>query len=988
MIKFYQTARKCLTVLLVFGFAPIFAQQVVSGKVTSSDDGSPLPGVNILEKGTTNGTVTDGDGSFKISVGANAVLDFSFIGYVTQEVTVGNQTTINVVLQADVTALQEVVVIGYGEVQKKDATGAVTAISNKDFNKGVLTSPQDLLVGKFAGVAITSSSGAPGAGSTIRIRGGASLNASNDPLIVIDGFPVDNTSPGGVANPLATINPNDIETFTVLKDASATAIYGSRASNGVIIITTKKGAEGKTKFTYNANVSIGSPVKYVDVLNATQYKALINSLPNGTSGIDAAAKLKLGNANTDWQREIFRDAISHDHNLSASGSIKGVPYRVSYGYTDQQGILKTTGLQRHSININASPTFLNGDLKLDMSVKGNVSFTNFGEAGAVGSAVTFDPTQPIYDASAPQYGGYFSWLSKGAISGTANPVAQLNQTDNQSTANRIIASFKADYKLKFFPDIKITVNAGIDRSVSDGFNRAPITAAFENNGVAAPNTQLVGRDNTYGGRNQSELLDIFGNYSKQFGDHKIDFTAGYGWQHFYRDSYSVNKNLARTISNPSKSQNYLVSFFGRLNYTFNGKYLLTATLRNDGSSRFGPANRWGLFPSVALAWRMKDEQFLANVGFLSDLKLRAGFGVTGQQDIGSNYFPYLATYQSSDSQTQYQLGNSFYVTQRPNPYDGNIKWEETTTYNIGADFGFFEDKISGSIEVYQKNTKDLLNYIAIANGVNFSNFINTNVGSMEVKGFELTLKGTPVSTKDLTVNVGANFTTFNSKITKLNLTNDPTYLGNFNGGIGVDAFIRNDQVGYAANSFFPYQQVYDAAGKPVEGLYVDRSGSGGSVVGNNLNRYRYKTPIPDFLIGINSRVNYKKFDFSFSGRLSIGNYVYNNVESGRAFYNGLYNLGFFSNTLNSINDTKFTTQQIYSDYYVQNASFFRMDNLSLGYSFDNVFLERVKARLSLTVQNAFVITDYKGLDPEVDGGIDNNIYPRPRTILLGVNVTF
>lgn len=988
MIKFYQAARKCLTVLLVFGFAPIFAQQVVSGKVTSSDDGSPLPGVNILEKGTTNGTVTDGDGGFKISVGANAILDFSFIGYVSQEITVGNQTTINVVLQADVTALQEVVVIGYGEVQKKDATGAVTAISNKDFNKGVLTSPQDLLVGKFAGVAITSSSGAPGAGSTIRIRGGASLNASNDPLIVIDGFPVDNTSPGGVSNPLASINPNDIETFTVLKDASATAIYGSRASNGVIIITTKKGVEGKTKFTYNANVSIGSPVKYVDVLNATQYKALINSLPNGTSGIDAAAKLKLGNANTDWQREIFRDAVSHDHNLSASGAIKGVPYRVSYGYTDQQGILKTTGLQRHSLNINASPTFLNGDLKLDLSVKGNVTFNNFGEAGAVGSAVTFDPTQPVYDATAPQYGGYYSWLSKGAISGTANPVAQLNQTDNQSTSNRIIASFKADYKLKFFPDVKITVNAGIDRSVSDGFNRAPLTAAFENNGVAAPNTQLVGRDNTYGGRNQSELLDIFGNYTKQFGDHKIDFTAGYGWQHFYRDAYSINKNLARTVSSPSKSQNYLVSFFGRLNYTFNGKYLLTATLRNDGSSRFGPANRWGLFPSVALAWRMKDEQFLANVGFLSDLKLRAGYGVTGQQDIGSNYFPYLATYQSSDSQTQYQLGNSYYVTQRPNPYDGNIKWEETTTYNVGADFGFMDDKLTGSIEVYQKNTKDLLNYIAIANGVNFSNFINTNVGSMEVKGFELTLKGTPVSTRDLTVNVGANFTTFSSKITKLNLTNDPTYLGNFNGGIGVDAFIRNDQVGYSANSFFPYQQVYDAAGRPVEGLYVDRSGSGGSVVGNNLNRYRYKTPVPDFLIGINSRVSYKKFDFSFSGRLSIGNYVYNNVESGRAFYNGLYNLGFFSNTLNSINDTKFTTQQIYSDYYVQNASFFRMDNLSLGYSFDKVFVERVKARLSLTVQNAFVVTNYKGLDPEVDGGIDNNIYPRPRTFLLGLNVTF
>ena len=981
-----------LAVLLILSTAVAYAQdRVVTGKITASDDGSALPGVNILEVGTTNGTVSDGDGNFKIQVGSNATLSVSFIGYKSQDIVVGNQTSINIVLQSDVTALQEVVVVGYGEVQKKDATGAVTAISNKDFNKGVLTSPQDLLVGKFAGVAITSNSGAPGAGSTIRIRGGASLNASNDPLIVIDGFPVDNTSPGGVSNPLASINPNDIETFTVLKDASATAIYGSRASNGVIIVTTKKGVAGKVKFSYNGNLSIGSPVKYVDVLNATQYKDLINGLPAGTSGVDAAAKTKLGTANTDWQREIFRDAISHDHNLSASGSVKNLPYRISYGYTDQQGILKTTGIQRNSLNINVSPTFLGGDLKVDLSAKGSYTSTNFGETGAVGSAVTFDPTQPIYDSSKPEYGGYFSWLSKGAISGTANPVAQLNQTDNKSTSDRIIGNIKAEYKLKFFPNVKVTVNAGLDRQTSDGFNRAPLTAAFVNNGVAAPGTQLIGRNNVYGGRNQSELLDIYANYLKQFGNHKIDLTAGYGWQHFYRESYSINKALVAsvpTISNPSKSQNYLVSFFGRLNYTFNGKYLLTATLRNDGSSRFASANRWGLFPSVALAWRIKDESFLSNVNLVSDLKLRAGFGVTGQQDIGANYFPYLATYQSSDTQTQYQLGNAFFTTQRPNPYDGKIKWEETTTYNVGVDFGLFDDKLTGSVEVYQKNTKDLLNYIAIANGVNFSNFIDTNVGSLEVKGFEFTLKGMPISTKDLTLNVGANFTAFNTKITKLNLTDDPNYLGRFKGGISVDAFIQNDQVGYPANSFFPYQQVYDASNKPLEGLYVDRSGQGGTVYGNQLNRYRYKTPVPDFLIGINSRLNYKKLDFSFSGRLSIGNYVYNNVQAGRAFYNGLYNLGYFNNTLNSINYTKFVSQQIYSDYYVQNASFFRMDNMSVGYSFDRAFIDKLKARLSLTVQNAFVITNYKGLDPEVDGGIDNNIYPRPRTILLGLNVTF
>jgi TonB-linked SusC/RagA family outer membrane protein len=1000
MIKFYQTARKCLTVLLVFGFAPIFAQQVVTGKVTSSDDGSPLPGVNILEKGTTNGTVSDADGSFKISVGANAVLDFSFIGYVTQAVTVGNQTSINVVLQADVTALQEVVVIGYGEVQKKDATGAVTAISNKDFNKGVLTSPQDLLVGKFAGVSITSGNGAPGSGSTIRVRGGASLNASNDPLIVIDGFPVDNIpssgpgSLGGVSNPLAALNPNDIETFTVLKDASATAIYGSRASNGVIIITTKKGASGKPQFSYNANVSIASAVKYVDVMNATQYKALVNKLAlTGVSGIDNAAVAKLGNANTDWQKEIFRDAISHDHNLSVSGSLREVPYRVSYGYTDQQGILKTTGLQRHSLNINASPSFLDGALKLDMSVKGSVTFNNFGEAGAVGSAVTFDPTQPVYAAASGnnpnRFGGYFTWIDKGAISGTANPVAQLNQTNNQSTSNRIIANLKADYKLPFFPDVKVTINTGIDRSVSDGFNRAPLTAGFANN-----NGTLVGRDNTYGGRNQSELLDIYGTYQKQFGDHKIDATLGYGWQHFYREAYSIEKDASRMKSTPSKSQNYLVSFFGRLNYAYKGKYLLTATLRNDGSSRFAPGNKWGLFPSVALAWRIKDESFLSGVGFLSDLKLRAGYGVTGQQDILGQYFPYLAVYRESDALTKYQLGYNqdgtpkFYTTLRPNPYDPNIKWESTTTVNVGIDFGILDDKITGSVEVFQKDTKDLLNNVRVPNGTNFSNFVDTNIGSMKNQGVEITLKSTVVSQRDLTVNVGANFTAINSEITRLNSTNDPSYIGVLLGGIGVNANIQNHQVGYPARSFFPYQQVYGSDGKPVEGLYVDRSGVGGTVLGNNFNRYRYKRPEPDFLIGINSRVNYKKFDFSFSGRLSVGNYVYNNVESGRAFYNGVYSLQYFSNILNSVTDANFTTQQIYSDYYVQNGSFFRMDNISAGYTFDRVFTDRVKARVSLTVQNAFLITNYKGIDPEIENGIDNNIYPRPRTILLGANFTF
>ncbi len=984
MIRLF-TKGPLIFLILLFAFTTASAQErIVSGKVTSSDDGSPIPGVNILEKGTQNGAVTDVDGGYKLSVKENSVLIFSFIGYTTQEVIVGSQTSIAISLAPDVTSLAEVVVIGYGEVQKKDATGAVTNMSNKDFNKGVLTSPQDLIVGKFAGVSVISASGAPGASSTIRIRGGSSLNANNDPLIVIDGFPVDNASLAGVSNPLASLNPNDIETFTVLKDASATAIYGSRASNGVIIITTKKGAEGKPKFSYSGNVSAGVPIKYVDVMNASQYKSLVNTLgQTGVSGIDAAAIAKLGNASTDWQKEIFRTAISQDHNLSVSGAFKKIPYRLSYGYTDQQGILKTTGVQRNSLNLNVSPTLLDGDLKLNFSAKGSHTATNFGDAGAVGSAVAFDPTQPVYDPGSAEYGGYFSWLSKGVTNGTANPVAMLNQTDNQSTSDRIIANAQGEYKLRFLPDLKLNVNVGIDRATSDGFNRAPLTAAFVNNAGT-----LVGRNNTYIGRNQSELTDIYLNYTKQFGDHKVDLTGGYGWQHFYREASNTDSNAATTKTTQSKSENFLVSFFGRLNYTYNGKYLLTATLRNDGSSRFAKQNRWGLFPSLALAWRIKDEQFLSSVGFLSDLKLRAGVGVTGQQDIPNQYYPYLATYQASDPLSQYQLGSTFYTTQRPNPYDANIKWESTTTYNIGLDFGFLDDKITGSVEVFQKNTSDLLNNVAIANGVNFSNFLTTNVGSMENQGIEVTLKAMPVATKNLTWNIGMNFTSITSRITKLNLTNDPAYLGVFVGGIGVDAFIQNHQIGYPAFSFFPYQQVYNSNGLPVEGLYVDRSGKGGTVVGNSLNKYHFRKPASDLLIGINSRLTFKKFDFSFSGRLSIGNYVYNNVQSGRAFYNGTYQLGYFSNLPTAVSDTKFVSQQIYSDYYVQNASFFKMDNLSLGYNFDDVFSQKLKARVSFTVTNAFTITDYKGIDPEVNGGIDNNIYPRPRTFLVGLNLTF
>jgi TonB-linked SusC/RagA family outer membrane protein len=977
-----------LFMLLVVSALVAGAQErVVTGKVTAADDGQPIPGANILVKGTSTGTSTNADGEFSIAVGSNAVLVVSYIGYATQEVTVGDQTVVTINLQTDITSLADIVVVGYGEVQKKDATGAVVAISNKDFNKGVLMSPQDLLVGKIAGVSVITNGGAPGSGSQIRIRGGASLTANNDPLIVIDGFPVDATDPGGISNPLSSLNPNDIETFTVLKDASATAIYGSRASNGVIIITTKKGRSGNVQWNYNGNASVSSAVKFLDVLSANEYRALVNDLEaDGTYGITPTAKALLGNANTDWQKEIFRTAFSHDHNISAAGSLKNIPYRVSYGYTDQQGILKTTSMNRHSLNINVNPTLLNGDLKLNLSAKGSYATSNFGDEGAIGNAIAFDPTQPVRDGN-DTYGGYFSWLSKGTpqiTNGNSNPVAMLEQTDNQGTNKRFIGNAQIEYKLPFLKELKAVLNLGLDVSSTEGYNRAPLEAGF----IHSTGT-LTGRNNTYTGKNQSELLDFYFNYVKELGIHKFDVTAGYGWQHFYRTRDTRNENEIQTVDPPATpSENYLVSFFGRLNYTLNKKYLVTATLRNDGTSRVAPENRWGLFPSVALAWRMKDENFLSSVSAISELKLRAGYGVTGQQDVAGQYYPYLAVYRASNTLAQYQLGNAFYTTLRPEAYDGNIKWEETTTYNVGVDFGVLNDKLSGSIELFQKNTKDLLNNIGIPNGVNFSNFLTTNVGSMENQGIEVSLNYAAFTKPDFSWTFGLNFTSINSKITKLNLTDDPTYPGVFLGNVGVGANVQNHRVGYPASSYFVYQQVYDADDMPVEGLYVNRAGDGNPVVGNDDNKYHFNRPVADYVIGFNSRGTYKNFDFSFSSRLSIGNYLYNNVEAGYAYYNGVYTQQHFRNIPSFVTDAGFRSQQVFSDYYVQNASFFKLDNAAVGYNLTQLPFEKVKARVSLTVQNAFIITKYKGLDPESVSGIDNNIYPRPRTFLLGLNLTF
>jgi iron complex outermembrane receptor protein len=1011
MIKLYLS-KSCFVFLLFLAAFQGWSQTSVTGKVTSGEDGSALPGVSILEKGTTNGTVTDVNGSYSISTGENATLVFSFVGFTTQEVPVGGRTTIDVTLTGDVIALNEVVVIGYGELQRKDVTGSIVAIDTKDFNRGVIASPQDLLVGKVAGLQVTSNNGAPGSGSTIRIRGGSSLKASNDPLIVIDGFPVDNSVIAGSPNALGTLNPNDIESFTVLKDASATAIYGSRASNGVIIITTKKGKQDKFQLSYNGTVGISSPIDYIDVLSGDETRALAERLVSeGFSGLNQQALNRLGDENTDWQREVYRDAISTDHNLTASGAFKTVPYRVSYGYTLQEGILKSTDMKRNTIGINLNPTLLNDNLTINANLKTSFSKHDFGNTDAIGAAVAYDPTQPVRNGNT-KFGGYFTWtqlsdaLPDGSNNpdgarnpiGVANPVALIEQTDNTSDVKRTIGNLQLDYRLPFLPDLRLNVNGGFDYSKGDGIKNYDLDAGF------------IGQANQfrsdYGSKIQSKLLEIYLNYRKDIGKHGIDFTAGYSWQHFEREGFTYRRSvdeLEVSENSKYKNENFLVSFFGRLNYTLNDRYLLTASLRDDGSSRFAENNRWGLFPAVALAWNISEENFLQNAKGISNLKLRLGYGVTGQQDITDNQYPFLATYRGSEGGAAYQFGNTFYQTLRPGPYDANIKWEETTTYNIGLDFGLFQERLTGAVEFYQRETKDLINFIPIPAGSNFSNYLTTNVGDLENKGFEITLNAKAVQSENIDWSIGFNLSRNVNEITRLIKTDDPTYpgvsVGTISGGVGNT--VQKHQVGYPAFTFYMFEQVYNAEGKPIEGLYVDRTGEGGTVISNELNKYYGKKPAPDVLMGINSSFRYKKFDFYLSGRISLGNYVYNNMLSNRAVYQALYNQsGFFNSLPSAINETEFSAPQYFSDHYLEDASFFKMDNISAGYNFDKVFSEKLKARISFTVQNAFTITDYSGLDPEVDvpmkigegldpgPGIDNNYYPRPRTFLLGVNLTF
>ncbi len=1000
MKDYFSMLKKLMLFFAFMAFTNgVFAQQEITGQVLDADGDIPIPGVTVSVKGTTNGTITDLEGKYKITAKPGDFLVFSYIGYETQEIAVGNNTVINIKMKESDIGLEEVVVIGYGTVKKVDATGSVTAVSSDDFNQGNITSPQELLVGKASGVVVTAPTGQPGAGSTIRIRGGSSLRASNEPLIVIDGVPVDNSGIGGMANPLASINPNDIETFTVLKDASAAAIYGSRASNGVIIITTKKGKKGKLRAAYNGNFSLGVPVKYMDVFSGDEFRSLVYDRVTN-HGLNAEALNALGSANTDWQKEIYQNAFSQDHNASVSGAFNDlVPYRISLGYTNQNGILKYTNMQRSTFDVSVNPKLLDDALEMDINAKGSYIQNDFSNTGAIGAAIAFDPSQPIKNGNT-RYGGYTAWteLSSGdPLNGppnniaTHNPVAQLEYRDNTSNAQRYLLSGKFSYKMPFLPELKATLNLGYDYYNTDGDDLTDTLASWS---YREPERQVI----KYNNKRKNSLLNFYLTYTKDFGEHHLDVMGGYEYQHYYQEGETANRPWAMTngeyLNSDTivyKKENFLVSFLGRANYSYANKYFLTATVRYDGSSRFAKENRWGLFPSFAAAWKINEEAFMANADFLSSLKLRAGWGITGQQDIFDNPYPYIPTYTISQQGAYYQFGDTFYPTLRPDAYDANIKWEETTTMNIGLDFGFLNDRISGSFNYYNRETTDLINEVPIAAGTNFSNFLLTNVGSLENKGFEVELNTRLVSNEVMSLEVSVNYTHNKNEITKLTLVDDPDYNGYETGGIsgGVGNTVQINSVGYPANTFYLFRQVYDANGMPIEGLYVDKTGNGGNVAGDNANKYYVHNPAPDHLIGLSSRFTYRNFDFSFSGRISLGNYVYNNNASSMAIYQNVYNQsGFTSNILKDVEKTNFMTAQYWSDFYLENASFFRMDFISLGYSFDKLFTDKLNGRIGFTVQNAFVITNYTGLDPEVDGGIDNNIFPRPRTFMLGLNLNF
>ena len=975
-----------LVALLVIGSLQLMAQtRTIKGEVTDAQNGEALIGATVMVEGEKGGTVTDFDGNFSLQVSSSAKkIKVSYIGYIDKVLSISDNMKVK--LESDSKALADVVVIGYGTARKSDLTGSVATVKSKDFNKGLVSSPEQLINGKVSGVQIMSNSGSASAGSTIRVRGGASLNASNDPLIVLDGVPLEQGGiSGNSSNFLSMINPSDIESMTVLKDASSTAIYGSRASNGVIIITTKKGQQGAVKVNFNTTNSLQTRAQMVDMLSRDEFVNVINQYGS------ANQKSLLGTANTDWNDEVYRTAFGTDNNLSVSGSIdKWLPFRVSVGYYNQSGLVRKDNVERWTGNVVLTPSFFQDHLKLTINAKGTLNNNSFYNGGAVWAAATFNPTIPVYSGN-DKYGGYNEALDADGVpvnAGVRNPRGLVDLYDSKSKVSRFIGSMDVDYKVHFLPDLKLHATVGADYAKGDGTVYVPAYAAQSYN----KDESLGGSDYKYGPqKNENRLLTLYANYAKYFEDIKsnVDLTAGYDYQYWKSTTpLYYTKSAAGTTLSTVKASDYrhvMLSYYGRINYSFDGKYLLTATVRRDASSRFSKDTRWGTFPSVALGWTLTEEPWLKNQKVLSNLKLRASYGVTGQQEGIGNY-NYLPVYTYSVTGAEAFINGQYINTYRPEAYVSDLKWETTTSWNFGLDFGFLDGRIGGAIDFYTRKTKDLLASVPTAAGTNFSKTILTNVGNVDSKGIEVSLNATPIQTKDWEWNLSYNFTWQNMKVKNLSLTKGGSQT-NVKVGPSIDAYqFQVLSEGYEPYMFYVYHQLYDSkTGKPIEGAYADLNNDGEI---NESDLYRYHSPAPKYIMGLSTSLRYKQLTLGMSFRANIDNYVYNGMGmSTGAFETVSYNNSQLNNLNTSFLKTGFKTRQYLSDYYVENASFLKLDNLSLSYNVGKIN-KWASLTVSAMVQNVFTITGYSGTDPEVPNGMDNSFYPRPRTYSVSLGLQF
>jgi iron complex outermembrane receptor protein len=980
--RFKRTRMFLLLCIWVLSAINIMAQNIqVNGKVTDQTTGEPIPGVNVVIKSTKQGTVTDVDGQYRISAPKGSTLVFTFVGYIPEEINVENEQPINVLLVPDITKLSEVVVIGYGTQRKGDLTGAISNVNSKDFNKGNISSPEQLINGKISGVQIMSNNGSPTSGSSIRIRGGASLNASNDPLIVLDGVPLETGGISGNSNNfLSLINPNDIESITVLKDASSSAIYGSRASNGVIIITTKKGSGDQMKISFSSTNSLQTKTKLADMLSTEEF---INVVQNEGS---ANQKALLGNTITDWNEKIYQLAFGTDNNLSISGAVKKIPYRVSVGYYNQNGILKTDNSNRLTGNLSVSPTFLNNDLKFTIGLKGTLNKNRFPATSAIWGGATYNPTIPVY-SGVEDFGGYTEAIDESGIpvtSAVLNPVGLLNQYKSTSDVSRIIGNIEVDYKMHFLPELRFHANLAYDYAQGEGNIYVPETAMqYYMSG---------GRDYKYGPQDkENQLTTVYLNYNKTIDaiNSTIDVTLGHDYQEWKSTSPYYEEldrtNIARNFISPTDQRHAMESYYGRLNYTLASRYMLTASFRRDGTSRFASAYRIGYFPSYAVAWRISEEPFVKDLNIFSNLKLRASYGVTGQQEGIGNY-SYLPVYKPSQEGAQYILGSDTINTYRPQPYVADITWENTKAYNYGVDFGFFKDRLSCSFEYYTRKTENLLATVPPAAGTNFAKTVTKNVGSVESKGFEVTVNATPIDNKDWTWDLSFNLCWQEQTITNLPLTPGSKIPPKSFVGPTIDSY--NFQVhtpGYAPYTFYVYHQLYNENGKPIEGAYANTDTISDITTAD---RYPYHSPAPDYIFGFSTSLRYKNWTVGTSLRANIGNYVYNGMSmTTGAFGTMSYNSYQLNNLNKSYLETGFQSRQYLSDYYVENASFLKMDNLTIGYNFGKI-ANKINLNVTGMIQNVFTITKYKGVDPEVPNGMDNTFYPRPRTYSISIGLDF